>query len=89
MSRRQECLGNLSTSVVLLCTSHSPKALAMASLLTSMTAQPGDNYNVTQGIQNLKFASEIIQLAIPHSKKPHNVWTILRLLNLLDCINAF
>lgn len=86
--RCQECLENLSTSAVLLCTTRSPKALAMASLLTSVTAQPGDSY-VTQGFQNLKFASEIIQLAIPHSKKTHNVWTILRLLNLLDCINAF
>lgn len=37
---------------------------------------------MTQGFQNLEFASEIIQLAIPHSKKPHNVWTILRLLDL-------
>lgn len=66
---------------VLLCTWCSPKALA-SGIFWLPQWQPGDNYNVTHGFRNLKFVSEIIQLAIPHSKKPHNVWTILRLLDL-------
>lgn len=64
--RCQECPEYVSSSV----------CAALYLMFPQSPAQPEDNY-VTQGFQNLEFASEIIQLAIPHSKKPHNVWTIL------------